>query len=78
MIRKALAELKLWGLQRDFSLTESVSQVKAGGGRGGWRAEGLQGRGGGLQPGGVGVRLQPGGPGVGLQPGGGGEWGGGL
>jgi hypothetical protein len=27
MIRKALAELKMWGLQREFSLSESTSQV---------------------------------------------------
>jgi hypothetical protein len=27
MMRKALAELKLWGLQREFELSESTSQV---------------------------------------------------
>lgn len=29
MIRKALAELKIWGLQREFSLSEAQSQVPA-------------------------------------------------
>ena len=28
MMRKALAELKLWGLQRDFELSETTSQVR--------------------------------------------------
>ena len=27
MMRKALAELKLWGLQREFELSETTSQV---------------------------------------------------
>ena len=30
MMRKALAELKLWGLQREFELSETTSQVMWG------------------------------------------------
>ena len=30
MMRKALAELKLWGLQREFELSETSSQVGGG------------------------------------------------